>query len=87
MSNFPRNIGQNILNIILLDLQIIFPFNATCLVTLYDLSTGGSRRLRNNLTTTLVVREVPRVNPSNHDRGVYRRGEYFTTQLSYFTII
>jgi len=56
------------------DEQIIFPFNATCLVTLYDLSTGGSRRLRNNLTTTLVVREVPRVNPSNHDRGVYRRG-------------
>ncbi|XP_005091031.2 TNF receptor-associated factor 6 [Aplysia californica] len=55
------------------DEQLIFPFNATCLVTLYDQFNSVSRR--SNFSSTLVVREVPRVvRPGLSGDRIYRRG-------------
>ncbi|XP_059140444.1 TNF receptor-associated factor 6-like [Physella acuta] len=60
------------------DDDVVFPFNATCYVTLYDQANTASQRV--NLTQEIVLREVPR----NHNRGgqagerIYRRehGKY-----------
>ncbi|CAL1527452.1 unnamed protein product [Lymnaea stagnalis] len=53
------------------DDDIVFPFNATCYVTLYDQANASSRRV--NLTQEIVLREVPRNNRGQSGDRIYRR--------------
>jgi len=64
------------------DDQVIFPFNATCLITMYDQTNPISQR--NNYNTTMVVREVPKHAPRSARSPHYRENLYRRSVNGFF---